>query len=95
MRTVKWTSQAEESYIATLEYWIEHNKSTSYSMKIIIEIEKLEKQIQENPYFLSRYHKSLNLYQKLFLNNRFSVFYEVDDEKITIKHFRSNRQKPL
>jgi plasmid stabilization system protein ParE len=97
MWKIIWTAKAEENYFYTLKYWIEHNKSTAYSEKIIDETENVELSILENPYFLSRYHRSLNLYQKLFFKQKFSIFYEINesDKKIVIKHFRNNKQKPF
>lgn len=39
MFEIKWTPEAEKLYFETLEYWINHNKSNSYSLKIIAEVE--------------------------------------------------------
>ncbi|MFC2498452.1 ATP phosphoribosyltransferase regulatory subunit, partial [Capnocytophaga granulosa] len=41
-RKVIWSPRAQEAYISTLEYWIEHNGSSTYSNKIIDEVELIE-----------------------------------------------------
>jgi hypothetical protein len=43
MFKIKWTPEAETLYFETLEYWINHNKSNNYSLKIIAEVERKEK----------------------------------------------------
>jgi hypothetical protein len=35
MFEIKWTPEAEKLYLEILEYWINHNKSNIYSLKII------------------------------------------------------------
>ncbi len=97
MYEIIWTQQAKSSYFNTLKYWNNRNKSTLYSQKIIREVENLEFAIIKKPFFLSKYHKELNLYQRLFFKQKFSLFYELNEKEKTIivKHFRSNQQKPL
>ncbi len=50
MFQIKWTSEAEKRYLETLEFWIEHNQSSSYSVKIMNEVAFQEKLLSENPY---------------------------------------------
>lgn len=97
MWKIVWTQQAENSYLSNLEYWINHNKSTVYSEEIMYRVESVLKKLSTNPTSLVRYNKDLNLYQKVFFKNKFSLFYEInlEDKLITIKHFRNNRQEPL
>lgn len=45
MFEIKWTTEAETLYFETLEYWINHNKSNAYALKIIEEVERKEKTI--------------------------------------------------
>lgn len=71
------------------------NKSNDYPNKILDEVEKVEEQIKENPFFLSRHIENLNLYQRIFFKGKFSIFYEIQETLIIIHHFRSNKQKPL
>ncbi|WP_311324691.1 type II toxin-antitoxin system RelE/ParE family toxin [Capnocytophaga sputigena] len=94
---IKWSDEAIESYDETLDYWYYHNKSYDYSHKIISEVQKVKKEIKESPYFLAYYIEELRLYKRSFFKNKFSLYYEVNEEKemIYIVYFRSNKQKPL
>ncbi len=74
MYKVIWATTAEVSYLNNLEYWNNHNTSNTYSLKIIDEVGKLNKELAKNPLFLSRYHVQLNLYQRLLMKQKFSVF---------------------
>ena len=94
---IKWSTQAELSYLENLNYWDNHNKSHSYSDKIDDALYKLEEEISISPYFLAQYIEHLDLYKRNFLNGKFAIFYQVSEEEnlIRIIYFRSNKQKPL
>ena len=47
-----WTTEAEESLTEIAMYWAEKNGSSSYSEKIISEVEKLLKDISSNPFYI-------------------------------------------
>ena len=53
MRIV-WTNRVSDELDNNLSFWLNKNKSNVYPNKILDEIEKLEKQIKENPLFLCR-----------------------------------------
>lgn len=95
MYKVVWTPTAEEAYFSNLEYWINRNKSNTYSLKLVEQVELIEKSISENPYFLAQYVDEIKLYRRIFFKGKFALFYGINEDKITIKYFRSNRQKPL
>ena len=88
---IKWSTQAELSYLENLNYWDNHNKS--HSDKIDDALYKLEEEISLSPYFLAHYI----LYKRNFLNGKFVMYYQVLEEEnlIRIIYFRSNKQKPL
>lgn len=92
-----WTDTASDELDNNLLFWLNKNKSELYPNKILDEVEKVEKQLKENPLFLSHYIKSLNLFQRVFFKGKFSIFYEVfeKDNLIVIHRFRSNKQEPL
>lgn len=94
---IEWSNEAILSYQETISYWDERTKSNSYSDKIIDAVQEEEENIRKNPYFLSRYHKSIQLYQKSFFSGKFSLFYQIieEEQKVYIVFFRSNRQKPI
>ena len=50
MWELEWTPQAEIQYYDILSYWVEHNGSNSYSMKIMEEVEKSEDLLMYNPF---------------------------------------------
>lgn len=70
---IKWSDEALESYDETLEYWVPHNKSYSYSNKIIDEVEKVKEEIKDSPYFLAQYIESLGLYKRSFFKGKFAT----------------------
>ena len=94
---IKWSTQAELSYLENLNYWDNHNKSHSYSDKIDDALYKLAEEISISPYFLAQYIEHLDLYKRNFLNGKFAIYYQVLEEEnlIRIIYFRSNKQKPL
>ena len=94
---VFWTEEAKIEFKQTLMYWTIHNMSDSYSNKILKETKLLEKELQESPYFLATYIEKMQAYRRAFFKGKFSVYYEVDEEKemIYILRFRSNSQEPL
>ncbi len=95
MYKVVWLPTASEHLRVTLEYWITHNKSAVYSLKIVNKVIELEKEITKNPFFLATYLEHIKLYRKVFFGGKFAVFYEIEDKTIFIHYFRSSRQKPL
>jgi hypothetical protein len=56
---IKWSTQAELSYLENLNYWDNRNKFHTYSDKIDEELCKLEQEISVSPYFLAQYIEHL------------------------------------
>lgn len=94
---INWTEKAVWLLEDNLDYWINKNKSSEYSFKILDELNLIEKSISEDPYFLAKFKEEVKLYQRNFLNNKFALLYEINEEEnlIIIKLFRNNRQRPL
>ena len=92
---VKWSGKARTELENTLDFWSENNKSDTYSVKIAIETEKVQKEIEENPYFLAQYIEEENVYQRIFFKKKFILYYEVKEDVVIILRFRSAKQKPL
>ena len=92
---VKWSGKARTELENTLDFWSENNKSDTYSVKIAIETEKVQKEIEEDPYFLAQYIEEENVYQSIFFKKKFILYYEVKDDTVIILRFRSAKQKPL
>jgi plasmid stabilization system protein ParE len=88
---VHWSKAANQQFLQVLEYWVNRNKSNSYSLKIIDVVErKLE--------FISKYPNASkptdyeNLRNCIF--GPFSIFYKVEEKQIQIMAFWDNRQNP-
>ena len=92
---VKWSGKARTELENTLDFWSENNKSNTYSVKIAIETEKVQKEIEEDPYFLAQYIEEENVYQRIFFKKKFILYYEVKEDVVIILRFRSAKQKPL
>lgn len=92
---VKWSGKARTELENTLGFWSENNKSDTYSVKIAIETEKVQKEIEEDPYFLAQYIEEENVYQRIFFKKKFILYYEVKEDVVIILRFRSAKQKPL
>ncbi|WP_276725112.1 type II toxin-antitoxin system RelE/ParE family toxin [Capnocytophaga granulosa] len=94
---VKWAIDAKNDYHNTLDYWYEHNGSFTYSAKIIQAVEALEYDLANNPYFVGRYSKSLNLYCRTILKGRFLIYFDVNEKEksIEIVYFRSSKQESI
>ena len=93
---IVWVVNAKNSLEETLDYWDEHNGTTSYSNKIISELKKLLSQIKDNPYS-QKYEKDLGIYVGTILKRRFLIYYAILEDKntIEIRYCRSSYQKPL
>ena len=92
---VKWSGKTRTELENTLDFWSENNKSDTYSVKIAIETEKVQKEIEEDPYFLAQYIEEENVYQSIFFKKKFILYYEVKEDVVIILRFRSAKQKPL
>ncbi len=94
---IKWTIEALKSYDETLEYWSNHNKSNTYSQKIIREVKLAEVELIKDYQFLTDFFEDIKLYRKRFFNGKFYLFFDVLEEEniIRIKYFRSAYQKPI
>mgnify|MGYP000586972971 CR=1 FL=1 len=78
MRIV-WTNRVSDELDNNLSFWLNKNKSNVYPNKILDEIEKLEKQIKENPLFLYCYIESLNLFQRFATIDKKRIEISIED----------------
>lgn len=95
MWELEWAPQAEMQYYEILSYWIEHNGSNSYSIKIMKEVEKREDLLMQNP-FIGQEHYLSTPYTKirrLLVLRNFSIIYRITD-KVEILSFWDNRKDP-
>lgn len=91
MLQVKWMPEAEQEYYSTLEYWIEHNKSAEYSVKIIQEIEKTEDLLIANPQLGKKTNFELKVL-KITVLKRFYIYYILTEHTINILAFKATKE---
>ena len=90
-RNVVWTKTADIQFVGILEYWVNRNKSNTYSKKLLKLVSERTLQISENPFiYKSTDFKDLRVAS---LEN-FSIYYKVTEEQIIVTSFWDNRQEP-
>ncbi|MCC5921559.1 MAG: type II toxin-antitoxin system RelE/ParE family toxin [Cyclobacteriaceae bacterium] len=90
-RTVRWTRTADIQYIGILEYWLNRNKSATYSKKLINIVSEKTKQIAKTPFI---YKKTDFKDVRVASIENFSIFCKVTPDEILITAFWDNRQDP-
>lgn len=90
-RQVVWTKTAATQRRHILEYWIEHNQSTTYSEKLIELFRERTHQLIEHP----KIGKKADFPKTRVVSlGHFSLFYKVTENKIFITSLWDNRQDP-
>jgi plasmid stabilization system protein ParE len=90
-RNVIWTRTADIQFVGILGYWVEKNKSTAYSKKLMKLVSERTKKIAENPFI----HKSTDFTSvRVASLGNFSIYYKIYNEEIIITAFWDNRQDP-
>ena len=90
-REIIWTKTADIQLVGVLEYWIERNKSNTYSKKLIRLVTDRTKQIAKTPYMYKS--TDFNDVRVASLGN-FSIYYKVTEKSIIVTAFWDNRQDP-
>lgn len=80
--------EAEEEYYSNLEFWINHNKSNEYSLKIISEVEKMEKTLSHHPNIGKITSPELSVLKVIVLK-KFYLYYKITAQKINIVAFKA------
>ena len=90
-RKIVWTKTADIQFVGVLQYWLERNKSNTYSKKLIQLVTERTKQIVKTPYM----HKSTDFKDvRVASLGYFSIYYKVTDKYIIVVSFWDNRQDP-
>ncbi|SDF80990.1 type II toxin-antitoxin system RelE/ParE family toxin [Epilithonimonas hungarica] len=92
MFEIKWTPEAEKLYFETLEYWINHNKSNTYSLKIIKEVERKEKLLANNPFIGAIIIGAKDEVRRVLILENFSLHYRINKTTIEIVSFWANKK---
>lgn len=80
-RKINWTKEANLERKLILDFWIEHNKSKTYSVKLNKLFIKSIKQLAENPK-IGRETSFKNVRVKIVVN--YLLFYEFDEFQVKI-----------
>lgn len=90
-RKVRWTRTANIQYVGILEYWVERNKSNTYSKKLIKIVAERTKKIAVSPLI----YKSTDFKDtRVSPLGNYSIFYKITDQEILVTAFWDNRQDP-
>ena len=90
-RTIIWTRTADVQFVGILEYWVNRNKSSNYSKKLVKLVSERTKQIAKQP--LSFKATDFKDTRVASLGN-FSIYYKFTEKEIIITAFWDNRQTP-
>ena len=91
MFLIHWMPEAENEYYDNLNFWINHNKSNTYSLKIISEVEKMENILSENHFIGKRTNYQL-LVLKIVILRSFYIYYTVSDNTVSILAFKATKE---
>lgn len=90
-RNVVWTRTADIQLVGILEYWVERNKSSTYSKKLLNSVITRTQEIAQNPYI----YKTTDFQDtRVASMGNFSIYYKITEETIIISAFWDNRQDP-
>lgn len=88
-RIIVWTKTADLQFVGILEYWVNKNRSTSYSKKLVRLVSEKTTQISNSPFI----YKSTDFNDiRVSPLGNFSIYYKVTDDHIIISAFWYNRQ---
>ncbi len=90
-RNVIWTKTADIQFAGVLQFWLERNKSKTYSKKLIRLVTDRTKEIAKTPFM----YKSTDFKDvRVASLGNFSIYYKITEESIIITAFWDNRQDP-
>ena len=90
-RQAVWTEIAARQRKSILEYWAEHNKSNTYSLKLLELSNHKTNMIAKNP---ELYRKSEYPDTRIASLGHFSIYYRILKNSIVVPAFWDNRQDP-
>ncbi|MFD2824522.1 type II toxin-antitoxin system RelE/ParE family toxin [Lacinutrix iliipiscaria] len=90
-RNVIWTRTADIQFVGILEYWVNRNKSNTFSIKLLKLVTKRTKQIAINPELYKR--TDFKDVRVASLGN-YSIYYKTTEKEIIVMSFWDNRQDP-
>lgn len=91
VKRIIWTSRADQIYTYILEFYIQRNKSKTYSKKLNSEVKKLVQLLSKHP-FLGKKSALSNI--RILIKGNFNIIYKIYPEEIVILLFWDSRQNP-
>jgi plasmid stabilization system protein ParE len=91
VRKIVWTKRAEEIFFKILQFYVQKNKSNTYSRKLNSELKKILKLLLKNP-FLGRKTKYENI--RVIIKMNYKIFYKIEYDCIIILLIWDTRQNP-
>jgi toxin YoeB len=90
-KRITWTNTAKQSRRAILQFWINHNKSKTYSQKLSFLLKEKINLIRDQNYV----GKPTNFKDiRATLINHFTIFYKINPDEIIIVGIWDNRRNP-
>lgn len=93
MFQIKWTSKAAKEKADALKFWIEKNKSNTYSRKIHLQSKKSLILLKANPYIGQELFDFEGI-RCIVILRKFSIFYRIVDHSIEILSFWDGHRNP-
>ncbi|MBS1584931.1 MAG: type II toxin-antitoxin system RelE/ParE family toxin [Bacteroidetes bacterium] len=90
--TVYWTPQAEQTFIANLEY-LEKSWTNAVINDFLDRVEEVLQTLRESPYIYSL-HREQDGVRKCVVNERIVLFFIINEETITLLSFWNTYQDP-
>ncbi len=87
---ITWTNEAKVSLGSILEFWTKHNQSKEYAVKILKEIRKTEGLLSNAPEIGRRCFRKDVEVRAISILKKFTLFYKIYEERVTIVAFISN-----
>lgn len=91
-KTIIWSDRAVSELKSILDFYIERNGSSTYSLKILDKTDKLLEAVKQND-LIGRL--TTNKRSRVVVLDEYLIFYEVQNNQIEILSFWDNRQNPM
>lgn len=90
-KQIIWTNTASSQLRQILDFWVDHNQSDSYSLKLL---DKVEKNLLGIVSYPERSPESIFPEMRVAAMNHYSIYYKITEEHIVVTAFWDNRQDP-
>ena len=91
VKKIIWSKRASEEFKEILNFFIERNGNTDYSLKLFTEVQRLIKTLSRSELIGSI---TSNKITRVISMDVYLIFYEINNDTIEIVSFWDNRQDP-